>query len=119
MLIWVILFLKWRVIFAEKCIFSNTSLKCVACKHLFYEKDYVESLKLTVSSGSFIKESDCLLKNLTLNSRKVLIKNKPCFDCEEFDAKYDNLVQAFEEESRIAIKFNFLKIKLIFNLIDI
>lgn len=120
MLFFLSFILIWRVILAENCILSNVSLKCISCKHLFYEQNYAKTLKLTISSESILKESDCLSKDLNFNHRKVLIQNKPCIDCQEFDAKYDSLGKAFEEESKISIKLKKKrKTKISLNFIDI
>lgn len=115
MVFFFILFIFTKMSASKNClVFDSSSGKCFTCSYTHYEKKYLENVKLSLGSDFFLNEEDCLPKILLANKRKVLILNKECQDCVNFDAKYESLGKALEEESKIAIQL-FLKKKNFFN----
>lgn len=80
---------------------------CLTCSSTHYENQYLTDIKLSVSLKKTLLDSNCILKLPNENIRNILILNEPCSSCQAFDKTYPNLLNALEEESRIAAKYLF------------
>ena len=82
---------------------------CYICPYDTYDVYYETTLRLLYSQNQVLNTSSCLPKNISsAPQKKVLIMNSPiCVECQtfSFDAIYDSLGQAFENETRFSLPF--------------
>lgn len=96
------------IILAEKCLMLSPTEGCLTCQFEYYEKQYENNLKLSISSGLILTENDCILREAKINKRSIAIYNKKdCINCYKYDAEYFNLGVGLQEEAKIANQFFF------------
>lgn len=78
---------------------------CLLCFSNYFQIQFYEKLKY--QPMEFLKE-ECVLKISQKNIRKILIQNKECKTCLEFDEKYFKFATALEFESTIALRLKIL-----------
>lgn len=91
------------VCFSLNCISVNGL--CLTCSSTHYEKFFLNNLRLSASNNNQLSEQDCLIKKSDINKRNIIILNKVCQNCSNFDKTYPNLINAFEEESKFAVQY--------------
>ena len=84
-------------------------LYCYICPFTSYDPTFANTLKLSLNQDKVLDSSQCILKNNTLKLKKnILILNSAiCDECktQSFDETYQNLIQAFQEETKNSLKF--------------
>lgn len=85
----------------SKCLKTSVE-SCLTCLSDYYEKNYLHDLKLSSTLRINLMETDCIKKISAENKRRVVILNKGCLMCENFDKNYSNLAEALEEETKMA-----------------
>ena len=87
---------------SNKCLQNPVDQACLFCSYKYFSSFFPQP----------ISENFCLLKNSSIMNltliRKVLVSNENVpsnFNLTEFDAIYENLYTAFQEESKILSKF--------------
>lgn len=85
------------------CISANDL--CLTCSYTHYERNFLNNIRLSVSDNKLLFEQDCILKKSETNKRKILIVKEVCQDCSNFDKTYLNLINALEEESKLAVQY--------------
>lgn len=98
-------FLNISAIFSKGCLSISSSEPCLTCLSTHYENNYLASLKIATSTKTTLSESSCILKETDKKVRKIYVLNSDCSDCTGGDAIYNNLPKAFEEETKLAIKY--------------
>lgn len=104
----IIIFLELIQIFSKGCLSISSNEPCITCLSSYYENNYLTELKIAAVTKRTLIEVNCILKNEKKIVRKIHILNSQCFDCSGADATYENLPKAFEEESKLAIRFSCL-----------
>lgn len=92
--------------YSKGCLSISSDEPCITCLSSHYEKNYVTDLKIATTAKFSLSENDCILKENQTLIRTVHVLNSKCSECFGADATYTTLPEAFEEESKLAIKFN-------------
>ena len=99
------LFLGVFSVFSKGCLSISSDEPCITCLSFYFENNYLTDLKIAAASKFSLSEDDCILKENKKLIRNIHVLNSPCSDCLGADATYKTLPEAFEEESKLTIKF--------------
>ena len=113
----IVIYLFFRINFVNSiphCLnfISGDSEKCVLCPFEFYDKNFMDSRKISAN------DVQCLSRNKNVLTRKILILNSnftnetsliPSID--EFNQIYNNVIQAFEEEANLVNYYLYSKLE--------
>lgn len=83
--------------------FCNNYL-CQTCFFEYADQNYTQSLIISIANSDTITNSQCVLKNTTILSRKVFVQNSTNLILQnniKYDLCYPNIAKAFEGESKI------------------
>lgn len=87
---------------------------CYICPFDTYDVNYETNLRLSYGQNQALEFGSCLPKNISiLKQRNVLVMNSPiCVECQKitFDANYNSLGQALENESRFCLTYLYSQI---------
>ena len=98
-------FLRIFCIYSKGCLSISEHESCITCLSSHFENNYLNQLKIAATAKFSISENDCILKENKRLIRKIHVLNSQCPECFGADATYTSLPKAFEEESKLAIKF--------------
>lgn len=101
----IFLFIRIFCIFSKGCLSISSNEPCITCLSSHFENNYLIDLKIAATVKFNLLEDDCFLKDSKRLIRKIHVLNSQCPECFGADAVYTSLPEAFEEESKLAIKF--------------
>lgn len=99
------LFIRLISIYSKGCLSISSDESCITCLSSHFESKYLNNLQIATTTKFSLSENDCILKENKKLIRKIHILNSKCSECFGADSTYTSLPVAFEEESKLSIKF--------------
>ncbi len=98
-------FISLICIYSKGCLSISSDESCITCLSSHFERNYLNNLQIAATEKFSLSENDCILKENKRLIRKIHILNSECSECFGADGTYTSLAEAFEEESKLSIKF--------------
>ena len=106
MLIFLLIFFILALSACSPCIFMSSN-KCLTCSANYTEPSLLSNHKLSINMNIDLFESKCILKNSSIQSKQILIRNNNCSHCvfDNYDNHYTSLLEALIKEHQISLNF--------------